>query len=209
MNSFAGTALSQLLEQLSNYALKLDPATKSKLKDLDGQCIQINAQSIVYCLLIANENIHIYHNDEFPWNARIKGTLAALSKVLMTGNLTDKVEVDGDEVLVSELLSIITTLKPDLAPALEEYIGKQPARLLSDVFNFGLTTSHRLGRSIIDAGQSTIDSHAAERYLRRDVYLTFSEQLKELYQRTEKIGHRLTKLQNESNSQPTEPGATP
>ena len=206
MHNPLGSAFSQLLEYLSNAVLDLDLAAKSKLERLEGRCIQICAEGMVYSLLVSQQKIHLYYSEDFDWDVRLKGDFLSLSKLLLGNRSTTGVQIDGDELLLSELLAIFGSVKPDIESPLAAILGEAPAQSISGMLQLGLAAGQMLGRGIMQAGVSKMDTHAQENYLQRDEFDIFLDELYELQLSVDRLNQQLIACENQLLKN-TDPGA--
>ncbi len=195
MTNPAASAFSQLLEQLSNSALALDTASKTKLAAMDGRCVQINAQGSIYSLLINEERIRIYHSDSFPWDVRIEGSISDLSQMLLNIGSPSSIQIDGDEVLLEELRCVFSNLKPDIETPLARVLGEQPAQAISAFLQVSAAASRVIANTIRDAGTSRMSAHASENFLQRTTYEQFLDSLYKLKLRVDRVDAQITQLE--------------
>ena len=187
----AASAFSQLLEQISNSALALDPASKLKLAGMEGCCVQIDAQGSIYSLLIADKRIRIYHSDTFRWDVRIAGSIPDLTRMLLNVRTISNVHIDGDEVLLDELRSIFGNLKPDIETPMARVLGEQPAQAINALLQIGLAAGRVLANTIQDASVSRMSSHAGENYLQRDEFESYVDAIYKLKLRADRVSAQI------------------
>ena len=196
----AASAFSQLLEQISNSALALDPASRLKLAGMQDRCIQINAQGAIYSLLIKDESLRIYHSDSFAWDVRIEGSFAELTQMLLNVGTPSNIQIDGDELLLQELRAIFSNMKPDIETPIAGILGEQPAQLISALFQAGLGASRMLANTLRDAGFDGVSSHANKNYLQRTEFESFVDALYKLKLRVDRADALIALKENESQT---------
>lgn len=136
-------------ERAINAALKYDPGTLAALNQLEGRVIAIQSTepALTLYLQVGNEQVHLLTHCEEAVACRLRGTLANLTRLVLTHpqhSLADTgVEVTGQPQLLSHLQQLLKEVEIDWEEPLAEVLGDVPghqfARFLRTQWNWHRT----------------------------------------------------------------------
>ena len=165
----SGEALAaELLATLSNAALKLDPLTEPRLKDLEGRSARIevltpgSTRPVSLRLEIRRASLQFSLADQSPVDALVKGRPPELLAYFQ-GRATPGgagVVQEGDETLLAALAGVLRSYEPDLAEPLRGVLGAEAANALVGLAEAALATT----RSALEALSSAAEAGAQRRY---------------------------------------------
>jgi ubiquinone biosynthesis protein UbiJ len=179
----------ELLASLSNAALKLDPLTEPRLRDLEGRSARIEvltpagARPLLLRLEIRRASLQFSLADQAPADALIRGSLPELlayfqgrSGAGRSGPGRSAVVQEGDEALLAALAGVLRNFEPDLAEPLRGVLGPETANALVGFAEAALATT----RSALEALGSAAEAEARRRFASEGDFETARRRLEAL-----------------------------
>ena len=154
----------ELLATLSNAALKLDPLTELRLREIEGRTARFEvstpASSTPVCIRLEVRKACLnfsLSNDE-PADAVVRSTpgeLLAFFQGRPAGGLT----YDGDEQLLNALAGMLEHYQPDLAEPLSALLGEQTAQAVVGFAEAALAATRSALEALGNAAGDSARSH--------------------------------------------------
>ncbi len=127
------TVAAELLATLSNAALKLDPLTEPRLREMEGRTARFDLRApggntparIRLEVCKASLNFSLGSNE--PADAVVRGTFPELL-AFFQGRPAEGLTYDGDEQLLHTLAGLLEQYQPDFAEPLTGVLGSEAAQ---------------------------------------------------------------------------------
>ncbi len=158
-------ALTRMATSLANGATQLDPLSTGRLHRLAGHSVAIE-------VVPPGEAVTIYFDAPA---LRIEPGIGVTPSAIVRGNAGGlvarlfgaggDVAVEGDELILSDLVDIIRQYQPDLSSPLDDIVGKDAARAVASLFELGVAAIGALGRGVAEEGSRLARAGAGQRYL--------------------------------------------
>lgn len=125
------------LETAINSALKYDPATRTRLRALDGRALALDltAPQLELILCVEGEEVRLRQHWEGQVDTRLTGSPIALLRLLKDDRATPAklgVSITGSSALLQQLQQILHDLDIDWEAPLARLVGDVPAHTLGD-----------------------------------------------------------------------------
>jgi len=190
MTPFAA-ALARWAEAFANGTSRLDPLTRARLRSLSGRAIDLDPPGETIWLRIDGESIHFDTESSEPPSVRVRGSPSAMAAMLFdAGESRSKLEIDGDDTVLSELRSIVRNFRPDGFPPLEDFVGPAAAQAITSLFEIGASAFATLGRGVRDEGERLARDGVKQRYLTKPEFDRYLESVQQLRVRIDRLNVR-------------------
>jgi len=188
------------LETAINAALQYDPATRARLRKLDGKALELDltAPRMVFCLGVEGERVCVHRHWEGEISTRLSGSAIALVRLLRDPAATPAgvgVSVAGSSALLAELQSIVRDLDIDWEAPIAQLVGDVPAHAVGEALR-GISGWLRdnLGRAPVAAAEAISEEwHLTPPQAR---FEAFVEDLRDLSLATERLEARVNLLRD-------------
>ena len=136
-------SLQNWTNQLSQSWLALDPKVRQRLNQCAGQTVEIECTrpSLTAHVNLHRDHVTVHHGPATAPNVQLRGSAPALLGRALADNGHAGVDVNGDETLLLELLDILRSYRPDLAPILAKVFGDETAQTLTAIIELGSETA--------------------------------------------------------------------
>jgi ubiquinone biosynthesis protein UbiJ len=190
--------LTRIATSLANGAADLDPLSRARLHRLAGRSVAVEVAPPGEAVTIYFDApaVRIEPGVGAAPSAIVRGTAAGLVARLFGG--TGQVAVEGDELILTDLIDIVRQYRPDLSPPLDGIVGRDAAGAIASLFELGVASIGALGRSIADEGSRLARSGAGQRYLSRPDFETWLADVQALQLRIDRAAARTTVLETGS-----------
>lgn len=159
------SALAQWVEVMVNGALSLDRVAQARMLQLDGRSVLLSSTAPVEHLTIRcrGTRVLVAHEVGDAPNVIVRGTPQALFAAI-AGVGSPDVEIEGDEVLLQELRTIVRDIEPDLSRPLAPLIGEEPAAALTGLLQAGAKAFRSLFTAVDAEGTRWVRSGLHSRF---------------------------------------------
>ena len=188
-----------LLAELANASLGLDPASSARLAALDGRAALLEVvmpgavTATPFTLAINDGRVDLYAVARPSPNVIARGRLAAFSQWLTTGAATG-ITIDGDEAVLTELLDVLRAFRPRLPPmARPPAAGLTGNPLAESVLSLAEGAVAAL-RSAAEGAGLAVKAEAKERYASSAALAPLLDRLDTLRLRTDRLAARIEAL---------------
>lgn len=179
----------------------LDEDTQQRLQALDGRILEFRLTLPPADLRVSFSEGSIRVNAETghaptPPHTIVRGPTVELIQGLITGKLSNKIVIDGDEALLSTLQDCLSQLRPDLSAVLEP-IAAQPG--LADLVGqaeYAFDAMKAVASDLFGDLQSTGKQHFAD----KDDLARFAERLQDVALRVDRLHARADLLRGANRS---------
>jgi ubiquinone biosynthesis protein UbiJ len=187
------SVLTQWVEALANGAADLDPLTRSRLDKMKGHSVAIEMKSLgeAATLFFDNRAIRFEPGIAAAPSVIVRGTPAALAAAFFSpaapgGGMT----IEGDELILTELRSIVRNFHPESLPPLDELVGPQAAQTITSLLELGLAAASALVRNVGEEGGRLVRAGARQRYLGAADFETMLTSMQALRLRVDRLNAR-------------------
>ena len=198
-----------ITEQLQDWAnlfsqqlLASDPICSQRLAKLAGQSVEVACtQPEFTCYAdITDQGIHIHAGSASAPNVQLRGPASELLKRALVNDGKAAVEVNGDETLLLELVSILGSFRPDPAPALAKVLGNDRAQNLTALFELGADTAMKFARNQVrDVQQASKDTMRAN-FTSTGELNQLQDRLDQMRLQIDRVSARIERLEQASQS---------
>lgn len=186
--------LADMLAELANRSLDLDPASRARLAALEGSRIQLAAQfpglgPRDLTLSVQAGRLRLFpHALEAP-DVIVHGSAADLAAAIFGASDTalTRLEIDGDSSLLQELTAAVHDYRPDLDSPLSRMLGPQAATSVLGTAEMALAGL----RSALDGAGSTMRQSASAAFVDRARANRLVDDLDDLRRRIDRLGVRV------------------
>jgi ubiquinone biosynthesis protein UbiJ len=185
--------LTRWAETLANGTAQLDPLTRARLDALAGHSIavEVNPPGEAATLYFENRVIRLNPGIGAAPSVIVRGRATALATAFFStsagrGGMT----IEGDELILAELRSIVRDFHPELIPPLDQLVGENTSQAITSLMEFGLATLSALGRSVSEEGNRFVRAGARLRYLGAADFETLLASIKALRVRVDRLDAR-------------------
>ena len=160
-----GTMLADLATRISNRALSSDPVLQGRLASLSGNVVELNCltpgvlPTQIWHFVISEQQLFLRHGPADQPNVIVTGTALALGGWVFNNAQLDGsgIQIEGDEVLLTQLQEIFKQFRPDFAQPFESLFGANASQSLLGAAEMGLSGV----RSAIEGLGKAVSGHAA------------------------------------------------
>ncbi|MEQ8857064.1 MAG: SCP2 sterol-binding domain-containing protein [Pseudomonadales bacterium] len=205
--------LADVLADLANRSLDLDPASRARLAALEGNRIQLSmdlgplGQRDLTLTVISGQLRAFARAAQSP-HVILRGNPAALAAWLL-GADTDSaggLSIDGDTTVLAEFSALLRGFRPDVAGPLERVIGAEGARTLLGTAELALAGL----RSALEGAGRSVREGAAQTFVDRAQASRFLDDLDDLRLRVDRLAARVdTEAQRRSGPPGSGPRRSP
>lgn len=186
------------LESAINAALSCDPATRARLKTLDGRALALDltAPRMQLILCVEGDEVRLRQHWEGQVDTRLTGSPVALLRLLKDDSATPAklgVAITGSSALLQQLQQILQDLDIDWEAPLSRLVGDVPAHSIGNVLR---SADAWLRQSLGDAPRAAAEAISEEWQLTppRAQFEAFADDLAELALATDRLEARLNIL---------------
>ncbi len=186
--------LVDLLADLVNRSLDLDPASRARLGALEGTRVQLTVElgplgNRDLALAVTSGRLRAFARPAEAPHVILRGNPAAIGAWLLgadpngVGGLT----IDGDSTALAQLSEVLKGFRPDLAGPLERLLGAEGARTLlgsAELAFAGL-------RSALEGAGRSVREGAADAFVDRRQAARFLDDLDDLRLRVDRLAARV------------------
>ena len=190
------SALVQWLEAGLNGALALDGVAEARLARLEGSTVLIVCTSPVeqVTLRCIGSRFSVTREAANAPHVIVRGTPAELLGAF-TGLGAPNVAIEGDEVLLGELRSILRDLEPDLTRPLAPLIGKEPAAALAGFAQVGAATLRSIFSTLESESSRAARNRLHASFLDHNRFDAFARRIANLRLATDRLSARIDALE--------------
>lgn len=186
--------LADLLAELANRSLDLDPASRARLAALEGSSIQLHAQlpglgNRDFTLAVQAGRLRLFpHALEAP-QVIVRGSAADLAAAIFGASdaARSRLEVEGDSAVLQELTAALQGYRPDLDVPLSRLLGPDAARSVLSTAELALAGL----RSALEGAGSTVRQSASRAFVDRTQANRLADELDDLRLRIDRLGARV------------------
>lgn len=203
MSPFA-TLLTRWVETLANESASLDSLTRTRLRALSGRsiAIEIDPPGETTTLHFGDGSIRLSRGPAEAPTVLVRGTPIALAAAFLGGAGRGGLTIDGDDVVLSQFRSIVRDFRPEMFAPLENLVGKEAARSITNVLEIGFSALAAIGRSLGDEGGRLAREGARHRYLTDPEFESFLASIQALRVRVDRLTARTEIVERNSKVQP-------
>jgi len=162
------SVLTRWAETLANGAADLDPLTRSRLDKLGGHsvAIEMNPPGEAATLSFDNRAIRFEPGIIAAPSVIVRGSPAALAAAFFSSATPRSgIQIEGDELILTELRSIARNFYPESLPPLDDIVGQQAAQSITSLLELGFAAATALVRNVGEEGGRLARAGARQRYL--------------------------------------------
>ncbi|MDZ7670239.1 MAG: SCP2 sterol-binding domain-containing protein [Gammaproteobacteria bacterium] len=186
--------LADMLAELANRSLDLDPASRARLAALEGSRIQLTAQfpgfgPRDFTLSVQAGRLRLFpHALEAP-QIIVRGSAADLAAAIFgaSDSARSRLEIDGDHNVLQELTAAVHGYRPDLDGPLSRMLGPQAATSVLGTAEMALAGL----RSALEGAGSSMRQSASRAFVDRAEANRLIDDLDDLRQRIDRLGARV------------------
>lgn len=149
--------LTEQLERAANRGLHYAPVTRMQLARMKGKSLALDLQRPHFPLLmeVGRRKLHFRNHWEEPADVILRGPALALLRQLGEDNnspgrlMSLGIEIEGDQALAQEFLSILRGLDLDFESILGDLVGDMAAHQISQVARTGFRFLRSTARTVI------------------------------------------------------------
>lgn len=184
-------------DELFAKSLALDPISAKRMRKYAGHSIEVECSQpdITWHANISEYGIEVRLGPAPAPNVHLKGSAVELLKRTLATNSGAAVEVNGDETLLLELLSVLSDFRPDLAPVLAKLLGHDRAQSLSAILELGAGSAIQFARSQLQEVQRASRHSINRNFTGRTDMDTLQNQLDQLRLQIDRVAARLEQLE--------------
>ncbi|MDH3689368.1 MAG: SCP2 sterol-binding domain-containing protein [Gammaproteobacteria bacterium] len=130
----------QLLQEVGNRLVKLDPDAMRQLGELAGRVVEIELieRGVKLYLIVGEHGIQVSHHWDEAADVKLRGTLIAFTRFIATGMdprlLSDgEITVEGEMELGQQIARIINRMTIDWEEQISHVVGDIPAHQLGNI----------------------------------------------------------------------------
>ena len=200
--------ITEQLERATNLALDYAPVTRMQLAKLRGKQFALELQRPHFPLLIevGRSRLRFQSNWDDQADVTVRGPALALMRQLRSENNTpghlmqNGIEIDGDQQLAQQFMTLLKDLDLDIESALGDLIGDLAAHQISEVARTGLSWLKQAAKAVTQQSQHLVVEERNWVVKRKD-FSRFQEQVTQLRQDSERLQARLEKLKQANAKQ--------
>jgi len=194
-----------LLAELANRSLDLDPASRARLAGLEGSRVQITAELPFgprdLTLAVSAGRLRCFARADDAPHAIVRGRPQDLAAWLLgTGPVRSRgstgIAIDGDTTLLGELTGVLRDFRPDLEQPLARVLGAEAARTALGSAELALASL----RSALQGAGHTVRAGAAETFVDRRQTARLLDELDDLRMRVDRLGARVAAEEQRRNA---------
>ncbi|SMF51427.1 ubiquinone biosynthesis protein UbiJ [Alteromonadaceae bacterium Bs31] len=199
------SALALSLESAINTALKFDPGTRAKLKQVEDKTLAIKCEQPTFNLFISanQQRISVSAHQDGEATTALNGSFINLSGLLINNapSLAESgVRVEGQVALLAEYQQIVKDLDIDWEDALSSLVGDLPAHQIARLGKNGLAWLLPRGK-LLPSFIAEFLTEELQALPHRTEVESFSREVEELRQKTERLDARIKLLQSQQLQQ--------
>lgn len=186
------SVLTKWAETLANGAADLDPLTRARLDKLSGHSVAIDMKPLGEAVTLSFDNRAMRFEPGIAATPSVivRGSPAALTAAFFSSAAPRGMTIEGDEVILTELRSIVRSFHPESVPPLDELVGPQAAETLTSLLELGFAAASALVRNVGEEGGRLIRAGARQRYLGADDFETLLSSIQALRLRIDRLNAR-------------------
>ena len=186
--------------QLSQSWLSLDPLVQQRLNNCANQTIEVECTqpSLIAHINIFTDRVTLHRGPAAAPNVQLRGTAPALLNRALSDEGLATVEVNGDETLLLELLDILRSYRPDLAPVLAKLLGDDSAQTITAALELAAQTARGLASSQIHDVMHTSKTLMQRHFAAQAEADELQSQLDQMRLRIDRAAARLQHLEQSS-----------
>lgn len=200
--------LADLLADLVNRSLALDPASRARLENLEGSRVQITAELPFgprdLTLTVSAGRLRCFARADDAPHAVVRGRPQDLAAWLLGSgsegargsNGAGQVAIDGDTTVLGELSGVLRDFRPDLEQPLSQVLGANAARTALGTAELALASL----RSMLEGAGHTVRAGAAETFVDRRQADRLLDELDDLRMRVDRLGARVAAEEQRRNA---------
>lgn len=196
----------ELVNTLTDAALRLDPRTRSRLLKMDGHQVNLVTElpAPLGCktvgVRIAGDRLQIVPEPTGAPNAVARGSLTDfLGWFASAGTNPGNMTIEGDEATLQEIATIFRGYAPDVAAPLGAVLGNDVAENLLGLGEAALASL----KSVAETAGSALRHAAGERYATREDLDAFLATLDDTRSRIDRLAARVTLAEARSDEAQT------
>ncbi|NBC23025.1 MAG: hypothetical protein GVY21_06075 [Gammaproteobacteria bacterium] len=206
--------LADLLADLVNRSLALDPASRARLENLEGSRVQITAELPFgprdLTLTVSGGRLRCFARSDDAPHAVVRGRPQDLAAWLLGSSANaarssagargstgaGQVTIDGDTTVLGELSGVLREFRPDLEQPLSQVLGANAARTALGTAELALASL----RSALEGAGRTARAGAAETFVDRRQTDRLLDELDDLRLRVDRLGARVAAEEQRRNA---------
>jgi len=186
------SVLTKWAEALANGAADLDPLTRARLDKLDGHSVAIDMKPLgdAVTLSFDNRTVRFEPGIAAAPSVIVRGSPAALTAAFFSSAAPRGMTIEGDELILTELRSIVRDFHPESVPPLDDIVGPQAAETITSLLELGFAAASALVRNVGEESGRLIRAGARQRYLGADDFETLLSSIQALRLRVDRLKAR-------------------
>ncbi len=187
------TFFADVLETFSNAVLGLDPESPERLRILEGRSLQFesSAPQQVLTLTVRDARIVMLAEPVDTPNVIVRGRmqdlLAWFAATSQASQTNQRVEIDGDETTLFEVMDVFKRFAPDPGYPFNNFIASEIGQNLLGAAELAIAGL----RSAVEGAGSAMQQSAANQYLDQSHVNAFLERLEDLRLRVDRLAARV------------------
>lgn len=187
--------LADVLADLANRSLDLDPASRARLSSLEGRQVQISMSLPPplgrrdFTLSVQGGRLRFFPHAAAAPHVIVRGSPADLGTWLFGGEnaARARLEIDGDSTVLGELRAALQAFRPDFADPLGRVLGREVAQTALGAAELALATL----RSAFEGASQAMRDGASRAFVDRRQAGQFLDELDELRLRIDRLAARV------------------
>ena len=186
--------LADLLADLANRGLALDPTSRARLTALEGRLVLVTVELPLAArelfITVDQGRLRLLTRAGEAPNAAVRGRPPALLAWL-AGSAGPDVEIEGDTTLLGELAAVLRNYRPDLEGPLAGIVGSEAARNAVGTVELALSGL----RSALEGAGHTVRAGASQTFVDRPQLGRLLDELDDLQLRVDRLGARIAAVE--------------
>lgn len=201
MTSGPEAVLADLLADLANAGLELDPATQARLAALEGRSLQISTRLAPLgerdlTLRVSGGRLRLHPHAVDAPHVIVRGDPSTLLAWLTGADEPGGLRIDGDSTVLGEFTAVLRTFRPDLGGPLARLLGPHAARDALGTAELALAGL----RSAFQGARNSVRDGAGRTFLDRAGLDRLLDELDDLRLRADRLGARVTAEEQRRNA---------
>lgn len=189
------SVFADVLADLANRSLDLDPASRARLAALDGRRVQLSAALPPpfgrrdFTLQVSGGRLRLLPHAAVDPHVIVRGSVPDLLAWLLGGEnaARGRLDIDGDSTVLAELRAALKAFRPELGEPLRRLLGDELTQSALGAAELALATL----RSAFEGVQQSVRDGAAHAFVDRRECERFLDELDELRLRVDRLAARV------------------
>ncbi len=194
-----GDMLADVATKATNRALHTDPQLRARLQALTGNTVEINCTMppLDWHLTVIDGGLQLAQGRAHSPQVIVQGSAVDLAAWIFPGQAAGRINIEGDETLLLEVVDILRGFQPDIQDPLGEFLGPQLAQTILGTAELGLQGLRSMLEGVGKAAQGSGPGRVQQEQLN-----TVLDGIDELRLRVDRLAAQVNESQGRS------PGST-